>query len=90
MSAIGTERKQEIIRDHAREANDTGSPEVQVALLTGRIQHLMDHFSKHKKDHHSRRGLIKMVNQRRKLLDYLKRKDLDRYQALIAKLGLRR
>ena len=81
---------QKIIADNARGANDTGSPEVQVALLTGRIEQLTGHFKVHKKDHHSRRGLLMMVNRRRSLLDYLKRKDNDRYKALIEKLGLRR
>ena len=81
---------QKIIADNARGANDTGSPEVQVALLTGRIEQLTGHFKIHKKDHHSRRGLLMMVNRRRSLLDYLKRKDNERYKALIEKLGLRR
>ena len=81
---------QKIIADNARGANDTGSPEVQVALLTARIQHLTEHFKVHKKDHHGRRGLLKMVNRRRSLLDYLHRKDGERYKALIEKLGLRR
>ncbi|MDR1075820.1 MAG: 30S ribosomal protein S15 [Xanthomonadaceae bacterium] len=81
---------QKIIKEHQRGANDTGSPEVQVALLTGRIEQLTEHFKIHKKDHHSRRGLLQLVNQRRSLLDYLKRKDVERYKALIAKLGLRR
>ena len=79
-----------IIEEHARGANDTGSPEVQVALLTARIEHLSGHFKTHKKDHHSRRGLLQLVNRRRSLLDYLKRKDNERYKALIEKLGLRR
>ena len=79
-----------IIEEHARGANDTGSPEVQVALLTGRIEQLTEHFKTHKKDHHSRRGLLQLVNRRRSLLDYLKRKDNERYKALIEKLGLRR
>ncbi|VXB77019.1 30S ribosomal protein S15 [Luteimonas sp. 9C] len=79
-----------IIEDHKRGDNDTGSPEVQVALLTARIVHLTEHFKTHKKDHHSRRGLLMMVNRRRSLLDYLHRKDADRYKALIEKLGLRR
>lgn len=79
-----------IIEDHKRGENDTGSPEVQVALLTARIVHLTEHFKTHKKDHHSRRGLLMMVNRRRSLLDYLHRKDADRYKALIEKLGLRR
>ena len=79
-----------IIEDNARGAGDTGSPEVQVALLTARINHLTGHFKDHKHDHHSRRGLLMMVNRRRSLLDYLKRKDNERYKALIEKLGLRR
>ena len=83
-------QKKEIVTTYARGENDTGSPEVQVALLTARIQDLTGHFNTHKHDHHSRRGLVRMVNSRRKLLDYLKRKDLDRYRALIARLGLRR
>ncbi|HMM24006.1 30S ribosomal protein S15 [Pseudoxanthomonas sp. F11] len=81
---------QKVIADNARGANDTGSPEVQVALLTARIEHLSGHFKTHKKDHHSRRGLLQLVNRRRSLLDYLKRKDNERYKALIEKLGLRR
>ena len=81
---------QKIIADNARGANDTGSPEVQVALLTGRIEQLTEHFKIHKKDHHSRRGLLQLVNRRRSLLDYLKSKDNERYKALIEKLGLRR
>ena len=81
---------QKIIADNARGANDTGSPEVQVALPTGRIEQLTEHFKTHKKDHHSRRGLLQLVNRRRSLLDYLKRKDNERYKALIEKLGLRR
>ncbi len=79
-----------VVQAHARGANDTGSPEVQVALLTTRINELTPHFKLHAKDHHGRRGLIRMVNARRKLLDYLKSKDADRYTALIAKLGLRK
>ena len=79
-----------IIEDNKRGANDTGSPEVQVALLTARIELLTEHFKTHKQDHHSRRGLLKMVNSRRSLLDYLHRKDAERYKALIQKLGLRR
>jgi len=81
---------QKIIAEHKRGDNDTGSPEVQVALLTARIELLTGHFRTHKKDHHSRRGLLQMVNRRRNLLDYLKRKDVERYKALIGKLGLRR
>lgn len=83
-------QKAEIVEEHKRCESDTGSPEVQVALLTARINQLQGHFASNKQDHHSRRGLIRMVNSRRKLLDYLKRKDLERYGALIAKLGLRR
>ncbi|MCX7034943.1 MAG: 30S ribosomal protein S15 [Arenimonas sp.] len=79
-----------IIEEFKRVPNDTGSPEVQVALLSARIDHLTDHFKAHKQDHHSRRGLLKMVNQRRSLLGYLKKKDAKRYQALIERLGLRR
>lgn len=79
-----------IIATHQRAAGDTGSPEVQVALLTARIEQLSHHFADHKKDHHSRRGLLKLVNQRRQLLAYLKRKDDARYRSLIEKLGLRR
>ncbi len=87
---LSTEQKTEIVKEHGRSGSDTGSPEVQVALLTERINHLTGHFSEHKHDHHSRRGLLKMVSQRRKLLDYLKRRDRERYQALIKRLGLRR
>lgn len=83
-------RKREIVDEYKRDDKDTGSPEVQVALLTNRIIYLTDHFKEHKKDHHSRQGLLRLVNQRRKLLDYLKKKDLKRYQDLIARLGLRR
>ena len=88
--ALTVEQKAQIVQDYQQGAGDTGSPEVQVALLTNRINDLQSHFSQHKHDHHSRRGLLKMVNQRRKLLDYLKRKDVKRYQGLIARLGLRR
>jgi len=88
--SLTNEEKKAVIADHKRSDNDTGSPEVQVALLTKRINDLTAHFADHKKDHHSRRGLLRMVNTRRKLLDYVKRKDLARYQELIAKLGLRR
>ena len=82
--------KADIIKDHARGAADTGSPEVQVALLTARINQLTPHFQQHKKDHHGRRGLLKLVNQRKRLLSYLKAKDAERYTALIGKLGLRK
>ncbi len=88
--SLSAEQKAAVVAEHQRAAGDTGSPEVQVALLTTQINQLQGHFKSHNKDHHSRRGLIRMVNQRRKLLDYLKRKDLDRYTALIGKLGLRR
>ena len=88
--ALSAERKQEIIKEYQTEEGDTGSPEVQVALLTHNINTLQDHFRDHHKDHHSRRGLIRMVNQRRKLLDYLKGKDTARYAELIKRLGLRR
>lgn len=87
---LSSEQKQTVIEKHRRGNADTGSPEVQVALLSTRINELGEHFADHKKDHHSRRGLLKMVNQRRKLLDYLKNKDVARYQALIKELGLRR
>jgi len=80
----------EVVTNYARSPGDTGSPEVQVALLTTRIEGLQSHFADHAKDHHSRRGLLRMVNQRRKLLDYVKRKDVSRYQDLIGRLGLRR
>jgi small subunit ribosomal protein S15 len=80
----------EVVKDNARAAKDTGSPEVQVALLTARINELTPHFKTHAKDHHGRRGLLRMVSRRRKLLDYLKSKDFDRYSALITKLGLRK
>lgn len=88
--SVSAEQKNEIVKKFQRSEGDTGSPEVQVAILTARIQDLTGHFKEHKKDHHSRQGLLKMVNQRRKLLDYLKRKDASRYSALIAELGLRR
>ena len=87
---ITAERKQEVIAEHSRGTDDTGSPEIQVAILTERIKNLTDHFKDHKKDNHSRRGLLMMVNKRRTLLDYLRKKDGERYTALIAKLGLRK
>lgn len=87
---LTVEEKQAIIADYGTTPTDSGSSDVQVALLTARITYLTDHFKTHKKDHHSRRGLLKLVNQRRKLLDYLKATDLGRYQALIKRLGLRR
>ena len=88
--SITAERKQELIKEYATKSGDTGSPEVQVALLSERIAHLTEHLKANHKDHHSRRGLLKMVGQRRALLDYLKRKSLDRYRKLIETLGLRR
>jgi small subunit ribosomal protein S15 len=87
---VSPSRKRQTIDQHKKHDSDTGSPEVQVALLSERITHLTEHFKTHHKDHHSRRGLLKMVGQRRSLLDYLKRKDYDRYKALIETLGLRR
>ena len=88
--SITQERKEALIKEHARESGDTGSPEVQVAILTERITNLTEHFKTHAKDNHSRRGLLMLVNKRRSLLDYLKKKDGERYSALIAKLGLRK
>lgn len=88
--SVTAERKAEIIADNARAEGDTGSPEVQIAILTERIQNLTEHFKTHAKDNHSRRGLLMMVNNRRSLLDYLKREDAARYTSLIAKLGLRK
>ncbi len=88
--SITAERKSEVITTNAQTKGDTGSPEVQVAILTERINNLTGHFKDHKKDHHSRRGLLIMVGRRRRLLDYLKKKDQARYAALIAKLGLRK
>jgi small subunit ribosomal protein S15 len=88
--SITAESKQALIKDYSTTGNDTGSPEVQVALLTERIKNLTEHFQTHKKDNHSRRGLLKMVSQRRVLLDYLKKKDDARYRALIDRLGIRR
>lgn len=88
--ALSTERKREIVGDYSRGTNDTGSPEVQIALLSARISELGEHFSAHKGDHSSRRGLLKMVTQRRKLLDYLKASDPSRYQEVVSRLGLRR
>lgn len=90
MPSLNTETKTSIVTEYQREPGDTGSPEVQVALLSARIGHLTEHFSLHKHDHHSRRGLLRMVNRRRKLLDYLKQVDVSRYQDLIQRLGLRR
>ena len=88
--ALTVEEKAALLKEYGRKDGDTGSPEVQVVLLTHNINYLQGHFKEHKKDHHSRRGLIRMVNQRRKLLDYLARKDRERYLTLIERLGLRR
>lgn len=88
--SITAERKAELIKEHARGDNDTGSAEVQIAVLTERIANLTEHFKTHKKDNHSRRGLLKMVSQRRRLLDYLKKVKEDRYKDVVQKLGLRR
>jgi small subunit ribosomal protein S15 len=88
--SITAERKQELIKEHGRGTDDTGSPEVQVAILTSRINTLTEHFKTHAKDNHSRRGLLMMVNKRRSLLDFLRREDEKRYTDLIAKLGLRK
>jgi small subunit ribosomal protein S15 len=88
--SITAERKQELIKEHSRDKGDTGSPEVQIAILTSRIQTLTEHFKTHAKDNHSRRGLLMMVNKRRSLLDYLRGEDETRYTDLIAKLGLRK
>ncbi|KQN35586.1 30S ribosomal protein S15 [Sphingomonas sp. Leaf407] len=88
--SITPENRQALIQEHGRAEGDTGSPEVQVAILTTRIQNLTEHFKTHAKDNHSRRGLLMLVNKRRSLLDYLKKKDAERYGALIAKLGLRK
>ncbi len=88
--SITTDRKQELIKEYATKDGDTGSPEVQVAILSERIVNLTEHFKSHVKDNHSRRGLLKMVSQRRRLLDYLKSRDTARYQTLISRLGLRR
>jgi len=87
---IAASKKAEVVKANARAANDTGSPEVQVALITSRIGYLTEHFKTNAKDHHSRRGLLALVSQRRKLLDYLKGKNLGRYQSLIERLGLRK
>ena len=88
--ALNAEEKAKIVKEYQTAESDTGSPEVQVALLSANIDKLQGHFGEHKKDHHSRRGLLRMVNQRRNLLDYLKRKDTQRYATLISRLGLRR
>ena len=88
--SLSVEHTQKVIEEFKRAPNDTGSPEVQIALLSARIEQLTDHFKAHKQDHHSRRGLLKMVNQRRRLLNYLKGKDVERYKTLIERLGIRR
>jgi len=87
---LANDRKQEIINKYKRHEGDTGSAEVQIALLSERITYLTDHFKSHKKDHHSRRGLLKIVGQRRRLLDYLKSRDVERYRTIIQQLGIRR
>ncbi|MFZ3207801.1 MAG: 30S ribosomal protein S15 [Geobacteraceae bacterium] len=87
---LATERKQEIISSYKLHDSDTGSPEVQIAILTERITYLTEHFRSHKKDHHSRRGLLKIVGQRRRLLDYLKKQEMERYRVIIQRLGIRR
>ena len=87
---LTTEAKLAVINEYATHEGDTGSPEVQVAILTSRIQYLTEHLKEHKKDHHSRRGLLKLVGQRRNMLDYLRRKDIERYRSLIERLGLRK
>ena len=88
--SLTVEQKREVVKKFGKSETDTGSPEVQIALLTQRINHLTDHLREHKHDHHSRRGLLMLVGQRRRLLNYLQRKDLDRYRGLIQELGLRR
>lgn len=87
---LAPERTQELIGEFQRHGTDTGSPDVQIALLTNRISYLTEHFKSHKKDHHSRRGLLKLVSQRRRLLDYLKREEFDRYKNVIERLGIRK
>ncbi len=87
---LDTERRKDIIGKYKVHENDTGSPEVQIALISARIEYLTQHFKAHKKDHHSRRGLLKLVGQRRRLLDYLKKKDVERYRSVIQRLGLRK
>jgi len=87
---LTAEKKKELIKAYQLQDKDTGSPEVQIALLTERIQYLTTHFETHKKDHHSRRGMLKLIGRRRRLLEYLKREDIERYRALISRLGLRR
>jgi len=87
---LASEARQELVQSHRRHATDTGSPEVQIALLSARINYLTDHFKVHVKDHHSRRGLLKLVGQRRRLLDYLRRRDFERYKTIIEQLGIRK
>jgi small subunit ribosomal protein S15 len=87
---LDAEKRQGVISQYKLHENDTGSPEVQIALLSARIEYLTEHFKVHKKDHHSRRGLLKLVGQRRRLLDYVKKKDVERYRAVIQRLGLRK
>ena len=87
---LDVEKRSDIISNFKLHENDTGSPEVQIALLSARIEYLTEHFKVHKKDHHSRRGLLKLVGQRRRLLDYLKKKELERYRSVISRLGLRK
>ena len=88
--SLSAEQKQQIVSEYQLSGSDTGSPEVQIALLTARIKHLTGHFQDHKKDHHSRKGLIRLVNQRRSLLDYVRNKDVQRYRDIVQRLGLRR
>ncbi|MDD5168564.1 MAG: 30S ribosomal protein S15 [Syntrophales bacterium] len=87
---LDSDKRKEIISGYQLHEKDTGSPEVQIALLSGRIEYLTEHFKMHKKDHHSRRGLLKLVGQRRRLLDYIKKKDIERYRSIIQRLGLRK
>ena len=87
---LDTERRKDVINNFQLHAEDTGSPEVQIALLSARIEYLTEHFKAHKKDHHSRRGLLKLVGKRRRLLDYLRKKDVERYRSVIQRLGLRK
>ncbi|MCX7634582.1 MAG: 30S ribosomal protein S15 [Syntrophales bacterium] len=87
---LDLDKRKEIISGYRLHETDTGSPEVQIALLSARIEYLTEHFKTHKKDHHSRRGLLKLVGQRRRLLDYLKKKDMERYRSIVARLGLRK
>ena len=88
--ALKKSEKENIIKEYATHEGDTGSPEVQIAILTNRIQYLTEHLKEHKKDHHSRRGLLKLVGQRRNMLDYLRRKDIERYRSILERLGLRK